>query len=44
MRIQSGNSRLPEKMAASLKSPVQLNKVVESIRSQLTGVKVYLSL
>lgn len=43
MHIQSGNSRLPEKMAASLKSPVQLNKVVESIRSQATGVKVYCS-
>ncbi|MEH2423204.1 MAG: NAD(P)/FAD-dependent oxidoreductase [Nostoc sp.] len=43
MHIQNGNSRLPEKMAASLKSPVQLNKIVESIHSQATGVKVYCS-
>ncbi|MEH2126699.1 flavin monoamine oxidase family protein [Nostoc sp.] len=43
MHIQNGNSRLPEKMAASLKSPVQLNKVVESIHSQATGVKVHCS-
>ncbi|GET41579.1 UDP-galactopyranose mutase [Microseira wollei NIES-4236] len=41
LRIRDGNSRLPEKMAAALKSPVQLNKVVEAIRSLDSGVEVH---
>jgi monoamine oxidase len=40
MRIEGGNSRLPEKMAAALKSPVQTNKIVTSIHSSGTGVGV----
>lgn len=40
MHIKGGNSRLPEKMAASLKSPVQTNKVVVSIQSGETGMEV----
>ncbi len=43
MQISGGNSRLPEKMAAALKSPVQTNKVVESIQSSDTGVEVHCS-
>lgn len=43
MHIKGGNSRLPEKIAASLKSPVQTNKVVESIRSRETDVEVHCS-
>jgi monoamine oxidase len=41
LHIQEGNSRLPEKMAAALKSSVQLNKVVEAIRSLDQGVEVH---
>ena len=41
MHIKGGNSRLPEKMAASLKFPVQTNKVVVAIRSRETGVEVH---
>lgn len=40
MRIKGGNSRLPEKMAAALKFPVQTNKIVTSIQSSGTGVGV----
>ena len=40
MRIKGGNSRLPEKMAAVLKYPVQTNKIVISIQSSDTGVGV----
>ncbi|HEY9654387.1 MAG TPA: NAD(P)/FAD-dependent oxidoreductase [Crinalium sp.] len=40
MQIQGGNSRLPEAIAASLKSPVHLNKVVVSLQSHETGVEV----
>lgn len=40
MRIKGGNSRLPEKMAAALKFPVQTNKVVTSIESSDTCVEV----
>ena len=40
LHIEGGNSRLPEKMAAALKSPVQTNKVVVCIRSRDTGVEV----
>ncbi len=40
MHIKDGNSRLPEKMAAALKSPVKTNKVVVSIKSSETGVEV----
>ena len=40
MRIKDGSSRLPEKMAATLKSPVQTNKVVTSIQSNETNVEV----
>ncbi len=40
MRIKGGNSRLPEKMAAALKFPVQTNKVVTSIESGDTCVEV----
>ncbi|OUL23033.1 hypothetical protein BV378_24460 [Nostoc sp. RF31YmG] len=40
MRIKGGNSRLPEKMAADLKFPVQTNKIVTSIQSSDTGVEV----
>ncbi|HEY9600941.1 MAG TPA: NAD(P)/FAD-dependent oxidoreductase [Allocoleopsis sp.] len=41
LHIQDGNSRLPEKMAAALKSPVQMNKVVEAIRSRDRDVEVH---
>ncbi len=41
LHIQDGNSRLPEKMAAALKSPVQMNKVIEAIRSLDKGVEVH---
>ena len=41
LHIQDGNSRLPEKMAAALKSPVQLNKVVEAIHSLDNSVEVH---
>lgn len=41
LHVQDGNSRLPEKMAASLKSPVRMNKVVEAIRSFDKNVEVY---
>lgn len=41
LQIQDGNSRLPEKMAAALKSPVQMNKVVVAIRSLDSGVEVH---
>ena len=40
LHIKGGNSRLPEKMAAALKSPVQTNKVVVSIRSRDNSVEV----
>lgn len=40
MRIEGGNSRLPEKMAAALKSPVQKRKIVTSIMSSDTCVEV----
>lgn len=40
MHITGGNSRLAEKMAAALKSPVKTNKVVASIKSSKTGVEV----
>ena len=40
MRIEGGNSRLPEKMAAALKFPVQKNKIVTSIGSTDTKVEV----
>ncbi len=40
LHIEGGNSRLPEKMAAALKSPVQTNKVVVCIRSRDNGVEV----
>ncbi|KJH69460.1 flavin monoamine oxidase family protein [Aliterella atlantica] len=40
MRIEGGNSRLPEKMAAALKFPVQKNKTVTSIRSSGSCVEV----
>ena len=40
MHIKGGNSRLVEKMAGSLQSPVQINKVVVSIKSGETGVEV----
>lgn len=40
MRIEGGNSRLPEKMAAALQFPVQTNKIVTSIQSSNTGVGV----
>lgn len=40
MRIEGGNSRLPEKMAAALKFPVQKNKIVTCIQSSSTGVGV----
>ena len=39
--IQDGNSRLPEKMAAALKSPVKMNKVVKAIQSFERGVEVH---
>jgi monoamine oxidase len=42
MQISGGNSRLPEKMAAALKS-LQTNKVVKSIQSSDTGVEVHCS-
>lgn len=41
MQIQGGNSRLPEAIAASLKSPVQLKKVVVSLQSRDTEVEVH---
>ncbi|MBD2309678.1 FAD-dependent oxidoreductase [Chroococcidiopsis sp. FACHB-1243] len=40
MRIEGGNSRLPEKMAAALKFPVQTRKVVKSMRSSDSRVEV----
>lgn len=40
MQIEGGNSRLPEKMAAALKFPVQTNKIVTSIQSSSTSVGV----
>ncbi|GAA6618933.1 flavin monoamine oxidase family protein [Scytonema sp. NUACC26] len=40
MRIDGGNSRLPEKMADALKFPVQMNKIVTSIQSSDTRVGV----
>ncbi|MBW4633999.1 MAG: FAD-dependent oxidoreductase [Iphinoe sp. HA4291-MV1] len=40
MRIKGGNSRLPEKMAAALKFPVQTHKVVKFIRSSHSRVEV----
>ncbi len=40
MRIEGGNSRLPEKMAAALNFPVQKNKIVTSIGSSDTKVEV----
>lgn len=40
LHIKGGNSRLPEKMAAALKTPVQTNKVVVSMRSRDNGVEV----
>lgn len=40
MRIQGGNSRLPEAIAASLKSPVRMNKVVVSLQSRDAEVEV----
>ncbi|MEQ9484425.1 flavin monoamine oxidase family protein [Coleofasciculus sp. F4-SAH-05] len=41
IRVKEGNSRFPEKIAASLTSPLYTQKVVEAIYSQDTGVKVY---
>jgi len=41
LHIQDGNSGLPEKMAAALNSPVQMNKVVEAIRSLDRSVEVH---
>lgn len=40
MHIKGGNSRIPEKMAESLQSPVQTNKVVVSIKSEESEVQV----
>ena len=40
MGIEGGNSRLPEKMSAFLKSPVRMNKVVEAIHNYESGVEV----
>jgi monoamine oxidase len=40
MQIEGGNSRLPEKMAAALKFPVQTRKVVKSIQSIDSSVEV----
>lgn len=40
MRIEGGNSRLPEKMAAALKFPVQTRKVVKFIQSSGSNVEV----
>ncbi|NES81576.1 MAG: NAD(P)-binding protein [Moorea sp. SIO2B7] len=39
--IKGGNSRLPEAMAASLKSWIQTNKVVEAIHSKKNVVEVH---
>ena len=41
LHIKGGNSRLPEAMAASLKSWIQTNKVVEAIHSQENIVEVH---
>ncbi|MGL5794813.1 MAG: flavin monoamine oxidase family protein, partial [Waterburya sp.] len=41
MEIQGGNSRLPEAIAASLKSPSHTNKIIEEIRSSSDDVQVY---
>ena len=41
LQIKGGNSRLPEKLAANLRSPIYLEKVVEAIDSQEQKVKVY---
>lgn len=41
LQIKGGNSRLPEAMAASLKSWIQTNKVVEAIDSQEHKVEVH---
>lgn len=40
LQVAGGNSRLPEKLAAALSSPVQLHKVVEEVKSGATGVTV----
>ncbi len=41
LHIKGGNSRLPEAMAASLKSWIQTNKVVEAIHSKENLVEVH---
>ena len=41
LQIKGGNSRLPEKLAASLRAPIYLQKVVEAIESEEQKVKVY---
>lgn len=40
LQVTGGNSRLPEKLAAALSSPVQLHKVVEEVKSGATEVTV----
>ena len=41
LHIKGGNSRLPEAMAASLKSWIQTNKIVEAIHSKENMVEVH---
>ncbi len=41
LQVAGGNSRLPEKLAAALSSPVQLHKVVEEVKSGATKVTVH---
>lgn len=40
LQVIGGNSRLPEKLAAALSSPIHLHKVIEEVRSNDTGVTV----
>lgn len=41
LQVAGGNSRLPEKLAAALSSPIHLHKIVEEVKSVATGVTVY---
>lgn len=41
LQVAGGNSRLPEKLAAALSSPIHLHKVVEEVKSVATGVTVH---
>ena len=40
LQIAGGSSRLPEKLAAALSSPIHLHKVIEEVKSVATGVTV----